>query len=122
MSDFNFNLDNTIYYEIQDKYLPVRAMTSDDMGILGAVAIIGCNPIIYCDYGGKFEITEYDDTEYFVFPKYSPLYNELVNKVLSMDSWIPKANNYFTIKGWIHGELRIVHIDKNLYYKNYSIW
>ena len=60
-------------------------------------------------------IVENDDTEYFVFPKSSPLYNELVRKVKSMDSWIPDRYSYRTIKGWVHKELKYVHIDESLF-------
>ena len=119
MSDFNFNLDNTIDYEIKEKYLPVRAMTAENMGVLGDVAIVGCNPIRYHNLGSittsDFEIAENDNTEYFVFSKYSSLYNDLVRRVQSMDSWIPEAYAYHTIKGLVHGALRIVHIDSSLY-------
>ncbi len=119
MSDFNFNLDSIIQYEIKEKYLPVRAMTADDMGILGDVAVVGCNPIKHHNLGrittSNFDIVENDDTEYFVFSKHSPLYNDLVRRVHAMDTWIPKSYAYNTIKGWVHGVLRIVHIDKNLY-------
>lgn len=118
MSDFNFNLDNKIDYEIKEKYLPVRAMTAEDMGILGDVAIVGCNPIRYHNLGNittsDFEIVENDNTEYFVFSKHSSLYNDLARRVQSMDSWIPEAYAYYTIKGWVHGALRIVHIDSSL--------
>lgn len=118
MSDFNFDIDNTIDYEIKEKYLPVRAMTAENMGVLGDVAIVGCNPIRYHNLGSittsDFEIGENDNTEYFVFSKYRPLYKDLVCRVQSMDSWIPEAYAYFTIKGWVHGALRIVHIDSSL--------
>lgn len=119
MDDFSFNLKNTIFYSIKENYLPIRAMTADNMGSLGDVAIVGCNPIKYTDNGGiitsSFDVVENDSTEYFVFPKSSPLYNELVRKVQSMDSWIPERNSYQTIKGWIHKELRYVHIDDALF-------
>ena len=119
MDDFSFNLDNTISYSIKEKYLPVRAMTADNMGILGDVAIVGCNPIKYNGNGSfqtsSFDIVENDDTEYFVFPQRSPLYNELVGKVQSMDSWIPDRYSYRTIKGWVHKELKFVHIDESLF-------
>jgi len=119
MDDFSFNLDNTISYSIKEKYLPVRAMTADNMGMLGDVAIVGCNPIKYAGDGSfntsSFDIVENDDTEYFVFPKNSPLYNELVRKVQSMDSWIPDRYSYRTIKGWVHKELKYVHIDESLF-------
>ncbi len=119
MDDFCFNLDNTISYSIKEKYLPVRAMTADNMDILGDVAIVGCNPIKYTDDGSfktsSFDIVENIDTEYFVFSKNSPLYNELVTKVQSMDSWIPNKYSYRTIKGWVHKELKYVHIDDSLF-------
>ena len=119
MSAFNFILDNIIDYDIKEKYLPVRAMTAENMGILGDVAIVGCNPIIYHNLGNittsSFEISENDKTEYFVFSKYNPLYDDLVSRVLSMNSWDPNVFAYKTINGWIHGSLRIVHIDKNIY-------
>lgn len=119
IGDFNFDLDNTIDYEIKEKYLPVRAMTAENMGVLGDVAIVGCNPIRYHDLGSittsDFEIVENGNTEYFVFSKYSPLYNDLVRRIHSMDSWIPEIYAYYTIKGWVHGALRIVHIDNSLY-------
>lgn len=119
MDDFSFNLENTISYSIKEKYLPVRAMTADNMGILGDVAIVGCNPIKYTGNGNiktsSFDIVENDDTEYFVFPQRSSLYNELVRKVQSMDSWIPDRYSYHTIKGWVHKELKYVHIDESLF-------
>ncbi|MEE1112937.1 MAG: hypothetical protein UH077_07135 [Bacteroidales bacterium] len=119
MSDFNFILDNVIDFNIKEKYLPVRAMTAENMGILGDVAIVGCNPIKYHNLGNftmsDFEIVENDNTEYFVFSKYSPLYNDLVHRVQSMNSWIPEVYAYYTIKGWVHGALRVVHIDNSLY-------
>lgn len=119
MDDFSFNLNNTLSFSIKEKYLPVRAMTADNMGSLGDVAIVGCNPIKYTDTGGittsSFDVVENASTEYFVFPKRSPLYNELVRKVQSMDSWIPERYSYQTIKGWIHKELRYVHIDDSLF-------
>ena len=43
------------------------------------------------------------------------LYNDLVRRVQSMDSWAPEAYAYYTIKGWVHGALRIVHIDSSFY-------
>lgn len=119
LSDFSFNLDETIQYEIKEKYLPVRAMTADNMDYLGDVAIIGCNPIRYHNMGSittsDFELVENENTEYFVFSKQSPLYNEMVRRVHAMDSWVPETYSYKTIKGWVHGELRIVHIDRNLF-------
>ena len=119
MSDFNFILDNVIDFHIKEKYLPVRAMTAENMSILGDVAIVGCNPIRYHNLGNittsDFEIVENDNTEYFVFSKYSPLYGDLVHRVQSMESWVPEVYAYNTIKGWIHGALRIIHIDRSLY-------
>ena len=119
MNDFNFILDNVIDFDIKEKYLPVRAMTAENMDILGDVAIVGCNPIRYHNLGNittsDFEIVENDNTEYFVFSKHSPQYGDLVRRVQSMDSWIPDVYAYNTIKGWIHGALRIVHIDSSLY-------
>ncbi len=119
MDDFSFNLNNTVSYSIKEKYLPIRAMTADNMGALGNVAIVGCNPIKYNGDGSfqtsSFEMVENDNTEYFVFPKNSPLYNELVSKVQSMDSWIPNRYSYRTIKGWVHKEPKYVHIDESLF-------
>lgn len=119
MSNFCFNLDETIQYEIKEKYLPVRVMTADNMGYLGDVAIIGCNPIRYHNTGSvttrDFELVENENTEYFVFSKQSSLYNEMVRRVHAMESWVPEIYNYKTIKGWVHRDLRIVHIDRSLY-------
>lgn len=119
IDDFNFNLDNIIDYKIKERYLPIRAMTADNMGVLGDVAIIGCNPINYNNVGHItqrfFEMKENNETEYFVFPKHSHLYNKLLQKVQSMDAWIPDEYSYKTIKGWILGSLRIVHIATCLY-------
>ena len=109
--DFNFNLDHIIPYDIKEKYLPVRAMTADNMGQLGDVAIIGCNPVKYDKaLSESYSISENDETEYFVFPKWSPLYNELVDCLQTMKSWNPDTIDYHTIHGWIFGELKIVHI------------
>lgn len=117
--DFYFDLDNFIPFSIKEKYLPVRAMTSENMGILGDVAIVGCNPIKYTDLTGSvrmssFEIIENESTEYFVFSQRSSLYDELVRKVLAMEAWIPNEYDYRTIKGWIYGEQKVVHIQKTL--------
>lgn len=43
------------------------------------------------------------------------IYNELVSKVQSMDSWIPNRYSYRTIKGWVHKEPKYVHIDESLF-------
>lgn len=119
MCDFNFILDNVIDFNIKEKYLPVIAMTTENMDILGDVAVVGCNPIRYHNLGNittsDFEIVENDNTEYFVFSKHSPLYADLVHRVQSMDSWAPDVYAYNTIKGWIHGALRIIHVDSSLY-------
>lgn len=118
-NDFNFNLDNTFAYEIKEKYLPVRAMTADNMGVLGDVAIVGCNPISYHNIDhfstSYFEPFENEHTEYFVFPRNSPLYNDLIHRLHKSYSWSPEALSYYTIRGWVLGVLRVVHIDKRLY-------
>lgn len=119
LSDFNFNLDNTFDYEVKEKYLPIRAMTADNMGVLGDVAIVACNPISYNNIGhfstSYFELSENEYTEYFVFSKNSPLYNDLIRRLHETESWSPQSLSYHTIKGWVLGNLRIVHIDKRLY-------
>lgn len=119
MGDINLILDNVIDYNIKDKYLPIRAMTADNMDILGDIAIVGCNPIRYHNLGSittsDFEIVENDKTEYFVFSSHSQLYSDLVYRVQSMDPWVPDVYAYNTIKGWMHGALRIIHIDSSLY-------
>lgn len=112
-ADFVFNLQDFITAYIQERYLPVRAMTADNMQILGNVAIVGCNPPHDYD-NGQFDIIENEKTEYFVFPQHSPLYDTLVKKVKSMELWEPAENNYKTTMGWIHGKNRIVHINKNM--------
>lgn len=113
--DFNFNLGNTIPFDLAASYLPVRAMTANNMGKLGNVAIIGCNPVKKVGLGQSYDIIENENTEYFVFPLQSNLYEELKLCVLSMESWQPDCNAYKTIEGYIHGELKKVHIDKLLY-------
>ena len=62
----------------------------------------------------SFEIIENVRTEYFVFPQSSSLYDKLVRKIMASDPWIPNENDYRTIKGWIHGEQKVVHIQKTL--------
>ena len=113
--DFNFNIDNTIPFDLAVSYLPVRAMTSNNMGKLENVAIVGCNPVKIIGLGQTYDIIENENTEYFVIPQQSNLYEELKRCVLSMESWQPDSNAYKTIKGYIHGELKIVHIDKQWY-------
>ncbi|MDO4993848.1 MAG: hypothetical protein Q4E32_02460 [Bacteroidales bacterium] len=109
MSDYNFNLDNIIPYDIKAKYLPVRAMTAN-LSSWGNVAVIGCNPVKTRSIGDFFDIVENNTTEYFVFPQHYTLYNILVNRVLSMETWMPNQSSYYTIRGLVFGKQRYVHI------------
>lgn len=118
MDDFSFNIDNIISYSIKEKYLPIRIMTAGNMSVLGDVIIVGCNPIKYSNHNyitiNSFDIVENENTEYFVLPKQSPMHDKLVQKVKSMDAWMPDAHSYRTIKGWIYRELKVVHIDESI--------
>lgn len=118
MEDFNFNPFLTIPYEIKNKYLPVRAMTTE-LGFMGEVAIVGCNPQITKQTNGysqsSFGIVEDETTEYFLFPRNCPLYDELEKKIFSFEYWIPNKENYRTTKGWILGPDRIIHIDNQFF-------
>ena len=112
-ADFTFNLQDFIIFDIKNRYLPVRAMTSNNMQVLGNVAIVGCNPPSGYD-DNQFEIGENDKTEYFVFPRTNHLYQVLVNKVKSMEVWEPSTEEWKTTSGSIHGKNRIVHINSLL--------
>lgn len=114
MSDYHLNLDNVIRFQLEDKYLPVRVMTAN-MGFMGDVAIVGCNRELHQQMGNIvnnfFEISEYKDTEYFVFPHSSLLYDELKRKLFAYEAWMPNKNQFYSTIGEVFGKTCVIHID-----------
>ena len=100
---------NQIYYEKASKYLPIRLSTTffDDIG--ECICIVANR-----EDNRMADIVENKDSEVFITPMNSALYNDIKNRVLNMEFWTPNKW-YNTIVGLADGVERKIHLDCDVF-------
>lgn len=100
---------NQIFYEKASKYLPVRLSTTffDDIG--ECICIVANR-----EDNRMADIVENKDSEVFITPMNSALYNDIKNRVLNMEFWTPNKW-YNTIVGLADGVERKIHLDCDVF-------
>ena len=109
MMQINVNGHNGIYYEKAERYLPVRLTTTYFEDIGECVCIVANR-----EDNRMANIVEDKNSEVFITPMDTSLYDDIKHRVLNMEFWTPNKW-YNTAIGLADGVERKIHLDCDVF-------